>query len=157
MSKPLTQYLFPNDRIVISWLSFKPTLSNVPLLFWHDEVMFSDLKESGKMDANDNGKGLLSSSSYFPVASSQWVCNIDIFGNDILNLEYHFLAHLNNLENRARSGDKVCLYFCSEDGLSLAESIKDLLKRYGVTLLNPTKQTSVLRQLHVVEWKKNGR
>lgn len=152
MSKPLTQYLFPKDNVVISWMSFKPTLSNVQLLFWHDNVLFSDLGDNCKMDANENGKGLLTSSSYFPVSNSQWVCNIDIFGNDMLNLECHFLAHLNNLGNRACSGDKICVYFCSEDGLPVAKCIKDLLKRNGVTLLNPSKQTSILRQLHVVDW-----
>lgn len=128
MAKPLIQYLFPNDRIVISWMSFKPTLSNVPLLFWHNDVMFSSLKDSGKLDANDNGKGLLTSSSCFFISNSQWVCNIDVFGNDILDLKSHFLAHLNSLGNSARSGDKICLYFCSEVGLPLAKYIKDHLE-----------------------------
>lgn len=153
MSKPLTQYLFPKDRIVVSWLPLKLTQSNVPFVFWHDDVMFSDVRYSRRMNTNFVRKGLLTSSSYFPVSKSQWVCNIDVFGTDMLSLESHFLAHVNNLQNRVCSGDRVCVYFCSEDGIPLQKCITEILEKHGVTLLHPTEQTSRMHELHVLEWK----
>lgn len=149
-SKELTNYLFPVNRIVMSWLPVKPLTSNISLLFFHGEIMFTDLEVNSANDNSNALGGLLTSFSFFPVSLSQYVLNIDVFGKDTTTIDQHVLAHLTNLKKTVQTG-KVCLYICSEEGLFIKEQVENLLHQQGVHLLTKSKQASNMHRMHVIE------
>lgn len=148
-SKELTKYLFPMDRIVISWLPFKPLTSNIPL-FWHKEVMFTDMKLISTHCKSNGSGGLLTSFSFFPVSFEQYVLNIDIFGTDTSTIDRHVLAHLATFKRTIQTGT-ICLYICSEEGMVIKEQVTDLLRRNGIHLLKKSKQASQMNRMNVIE------
>lgn len=145
-SKHLTKYLFPQDRMLISLMPYKPLLQNVHHLFGQDYVMYSDITNTG----NREGVGLLTTSSYFPGSTFQCVLNIDVFGTDISTLDSHILAHLTHWKKEVNNG-RVLLYLCSEEDMPLQKRVESMFQRHGVTLVKQSKQINRMERLHLLE------
>ena len=110
LQPPYCNHLFPEGRIIVDWVPFRLSSTNIPLLKGRKTVFYSDVTicRAEKVDAlNENQtaetyqvQGLLSASSIFRVQHDLDIsCNLDIFGTDFRSIYEHIMFHLGRIND----------------------------------------------------------
>lgn len=125
-------YLFPDDRIIVEFIPFKPVLSNVPLLRGPEGFteVFSDVRTE-----ESQWKGLLSFGTMYKIRAVSYKYAIDIYGSDIKSFERHVQRHMLRMHENAEGTIAIALYL---DDCFPSEMVDTVLQRYdGVKTINP--------------------
>jgi len=125
-SKQLTKYLFPMDRIVVAWVPHKVIPENIPLLFWNDNEMLTDVT----VDDTGNVKGLLTSLTSYPCSKPEYCLHLDVYGSDMTTLKWHLRQHLLRL-SRSIQGSAFMYAFC-EPSFDIRTNIDGILHELGM-------------------------
>ena len=89
-------YLFPEKRLLIDWVPFRPTEANIPIMKGKNTLFVSDVSLASGGVQN----GLLSASSiYRPHHGVNVSCTIDLFGSDCRSLGRHMSFHLKRIQS----------------------------------------------------------
>ena len=125
-TKQLRDYLFPMDRIVVAWVPHKVIPENIPLLFWYDNEMLTDVA----VDDTGNVKGLLTSLTSYPCSKPEYCLHLDVYGSDMTTLKWHLRQHLLRL-SRSIQGSVFMYAFC-EPSFDIRTDIDGILHELGM-------------------------
>ncbi|XP_052802981.1 histidine N-acetyltransferase-like [Mya arenaria] len=89
----VSNYLFPDDRIVVDWIPFRLKPENVPLLTWSG----SNCAGFTSVPEGESPSGLLSFDTIFKSIDPPYACNMEIYGTDITTLKHHLAFHLRRI------------------------------------------------------------
>ena len=123
-SQEISKYLFPHDRIIVNWIPFMVTKSNIPLMksFKFTNV-YSDVSiESGSCE------GLLSTGTLYPVKEPSFLLNLEIYGRSWQSLRSHLVRHLMVLKEKTTGITNVLLF---SDGGCPPEKIMEVFLELG--------------------------
>lgn len=124
--------LFPDNRLVIDWVAYKPMKSNIPYIYTERCSVFGsnvdDVTYSG-------GKNPLITFASYVVLDSVIMYNFDIYGSDAEALYYHLIAHLKILKNIKLPHDILQLELFCYDNIT-REHCDNSVKRLGFKHFN---------------------
>ncbi|XP_060578785.1 histidine N-acetyltransferase-like [Ruditapes philippinarum] len=153
---PYSKYLFPEERIIVDWVPFRLSSTNVPLLKGRDTVFYSDItSETAKVDdlknehTDDTGRiqGLLSACTIFKAQQKfDLSCNLDIFGLDFRTIENHMIFHLQRINDTGMDNVNLRVYTSKTAcDISLLHST---LEQFGIqAVTNRTREEQYIEQV----------
>ena len=144
---PFSDYLFPQNRIVVNAVPFKLLEGNISLIRKETIVGFSDFKfESGK------GLGLLSFGAIYKIQEPKYRYMLDIFGTDSSSLKAHIDHHMRVIHDKASEKTLVLVLVPEDFELS---AVDEVFKDYGIDRTVPeeaTNRPSKCTGVHLYAW-----
>ena len=117
------QNLFPDNRIVVDWVPFKVSSSNIPLLRPPENtyLFLSNVKSNAH---EPFVTGLLTVSTTFKAQDPPYACNLDIYGTDTSSLKEHIKKHICFIQ-QITNGTTSLLVFVE------SEIVSDMMKVFS--------------------------
>lgn len=127
-STTVSEYLFPEKRIIVDFVPLRLMQSNIELTGPKNFTeVYSDLLIEDKSGAC---KGLLSFGTCYRIQALPYRYEIDLYGADMNRFRTHIVKHLLRLKERVTGITAVALFL--EDSFS-SETVDKLLTEFGGT------------------------
>lgn len=146
-SNPIKKYLFPQGRILVNSIPYRPMSTNIPLIL--DKSGYTEIY-SDVVLGNKECTGLLSVGTVYPVKRPKFAYNIEIYGDctSIKSLETHIARHLTRITEKACG--KVSIHVVIDENVSRTTVDKVMLQYDKVRTTTNAEEPKIKRTLYEV-------